>query len=269
VCALLCPVLNIAAQLGNKVIFYPLSLQTLLVTVNSCNVTQTILSPSLPLLTFLLHLLHVTFHSSLVLPLMRFLNSSLSLLTLIVIRILFHTSLSCSHILLPTITNIINPSLSTGLFPEQFKNCSVHPHLKKSHLDKDDLVDYRPIYLLSFLSKLTKSFFNVNIENSQLLCGVPQGTVLGSILFILYITRLSRPTVISNLAANPYLYADDTQLLLSLVAGQLADKPNRGQPNRGLVNSRTGQFVDWSTRELDNSWTTGQLADWLKFQFFL
>ena len=57
------------------------------------------------------------------------------------------------------------------------------------------------------------------------------------------------------------------------VAGQLADKPNRGQPNRGLVNSRTGQFADWSTRGLvmsrllwssrglDNS-RTSQPADW-------
>jgi len=43
----------------------------------------------LPLLTFLLLLLHQTFHPSLVLPLMRFLNSPLSLLTLIVIWILF------------------------------------------------------------------------------------------------------------------------------------------------------------------------------------
>jgi len=43
----------------------------------------------LPLLTFLLLLLHLTFHPSLVVLLMRFLNSSLSLLTLIVIWILF------------------------------------------------------------------------------------------------------------------------------------------------------------------------------------
>jgi len=27
----------------------------------------------------------------------------------------------CSHILFPTITNIINPSLSTGIFPDQLK----------------------------------------------------------------------------------------------------------------------------------------------------
>jgi len=36
----------------------------------------------------------------------------------------------CSHILLHTITNIINLSLSTGIFPDQFKHCSVNPHLQ-------------------------------------------------------------------------------------------------------------------------------------------
>jgi len=43
-----------------------------------------------------------------------------------------------SHILLPTSTNIINLSLSSGDFPDQFNN-SVHPHLKKSNIHKDDL----------------------------------------------------------------------------------------------------------------------------------
>jgi len=33
---------------------------------------------------------------------------------------------------------------------------SVHPHLKKSNLDIDDLGNYRPIFHLSFLSKLTE-----------------------------------------------------------------------------------------------------------------
>ena len=221
----------------------------------------------------------------------------------------------CSHILLPTITNIINLSISTGIFPDQFKSCSVHPHLKKANLNKEDLSNYRPISHLSFLSKLTervvklrltdylssnnllnpfqsayikhhstettllsvhdhiikamshqqvtcltlldlsaafdtidhtillerlsswfeltstalswvKSYlldrsFNVSIDGAvspvyQLLYGVPQGSVLGPLLFILYTTPLS--TVISNSSANHHLYADDTQLFLSFSA---------------------------------------------------
>jgi len=63
---------------------------------------------------------------------------------------------------------------------------------------------------------LNRSLY-VNIENSksfQLLYGVPQGSVLSPLLFILYTTPLS--TVISNSSANHQLYADNnTQLLLS------------------------------------------------------
>jgi hypothetical protein len=62
----------------------------------------------------------------------------------------------CAPVLVPTITNIINLSLSSGVFPEQFKNCSVHPLLKKPNLDKENLGNYRPVSHLSFLSKLTE-----------------------------------------------------------------------------------------------------------------
>ena len=62
----------------------------------------------------------------------------------------------CKSVLLPTITNIINLSLSTGVFPDKFKDCSVHPLLKKSNLDKENLSNYRPISHLSYLSKLTE-----------------------------------------------------------------------------------------------------------------
>ena len=55
-----------------------------------------------------------------------------------------------------TITNIINLSLSSGTFPDQFKSCSVHPLLKKPNLDKDILDNYCPVSHLSFLSKLTE-----------------------------------------------------------------------------------------------------------------
>jgi len=70
----------------------------------------------------------------------------------------------CSHVLLPTTTNICL-SLSTGIFPDQFKNCSVHPHLKKSNLDKSDLGNYRPISHLSFLSKLTERVVRLRLAD--------------------------------------------------------------------------------------------------------
>jgi exonuclease III len=218
----------------------------------------------------------------------------------------------CSSVLVPTITNIMNLSLSTGICPDQFKSSLVLPHLKKSTLNKEELANYRPISHLSFLSKLSErivknrlthhlssntllnSFqsayakfhstettllavhdhiinsisqqkvtalclldlsaafdtidhsiliqrlsawfgfngkvlswiesylcprsFKVRLNGSessiyQLLYGVPQGSVLGPLLFTLYTTPLS--SLITHSTVNHHLYADDTQLFVS------------------------------------------------------
>ena len=59
-------------------------------------------------------------------------------------------------ILLPTITNIINTSLTTGIVPRDLKTAVVKPLLKKPSLDNNLLKNYRPISNLPFLSKILK-----------------------------------------------------------------------------------------------------------------
>ena len=55
--------------------------------------------------------------------------------------------------LLPYITSIINTSVTSGCVPSALKSARVTPLLKKPTLDPSDVKNYRPVSLLSFLSK--------------------------------------------------------------------------------------------------------------------
>ncbi|KAM9569000.1 uncharacterized protein ACWYII_035127 [Salvelinus alpinus] len=55
--------------------------------------------------------------------------------------------------LLPYLTSLINSSLTAGYVPSAFKRARVAPLLKKPTLDPSDVNNYRPVSLLSFLSK--------------------------------------------------------------------------------------------------------------------
>ena len=57
------------------------------------------------------------------------------------------------HLALP-ITNIINYSLSEGVFPECFNKALVSPLLKKASLPKNTFSSYRPVSNLNYLSKI-------------------------------------------------------------------------------------------------------------------
>ena len=75
-------------------------------------------------------------------------------------------------------------------------------------------------------SYLSFRFFTVDINGiksppSKLLCGVPQGSVLGPLLFILYTTPLG--SIISQSSVNHKLHADDTQLFLSFSADAFSE----------------------------------------------
>uniref|UniRef100_A0A8C5B8I2 Reverse transcriptase domain-containing protein n=1 Tax=Gadus morhua TaxID=8049 RepID=A0A8C5B8I2_GADMO len=55
--------------------------------------------------------------------------------------------------ILSFLTSIINSSLTSGIAPASFKTSRIKPLLKKTTLNPTDIQNYRPVSLLSFLSK--------------------------------------------------------------------------------------------------------------------
>ena len=73
----------------------------------------------------------------------------------------------------PTITNIVNLSYTSGQLHPVLKESVISPLLKKSTLDKDQLSNYRPISNLSLISKIiersVKSRITIQLTSNKLL----------------------------------------------------------------------------------------------------
>ena len=59
-------------------------------------------------------------------------------------------------VLLPTLTRIVNKSLSSGTFPDEFKKAVITPVLKKHSHNKEELKNYRPDTNMQLASKLVE-----------------------------------------------------------------------------------------------------------------
>ena len=100
--------------------------------------------------------------------------------------------------------------------------------------------------LVWFKSYLSDRLFCVKCsydlsEPHQSCYGVPQGSVLGPLLFSLYTTPLS--SLISSFSLSHLLYADDTQLFISF-------QPTKFNENISCLQTALSAIVDWMTSNL-------------------
>ena len=62
--------------------------------------------------------------------------------------------IECIDFILPSLTDLFNSSLASGIFPQCFKSALVTHILKKRCLDHNDLNNYRPVSNLCFIAKI-------------------------------------------------------------------------------------------------------------------
>ena len=70
----------------------------------------------------------------------------------------------CVSVIVPTITNIVNLSVSSGQFHPTLKQSTISPLLKKPNLDKDQLSNYSIVLFLIFLSCLKSPNVLLNLD---------------------------------------------------------------------------------------------------------
>ena len=107
-------------------------------------------------------------------------------------------------------------------------------------------------------------YVNINGTNSDymnVLCGVPQGSVLGPILFILYINNMCNVSTLRK----PTLFADDTNLfysgkdikeLCSMVSIELDKLCKWFQVNKlSLINTSKTNFMVFTNKSCDDTYS--------------
>ena len=69
------------------------------------------------------------------------------------------------YTLLPILTKVVNSSLTSGTFPDTFKQSIITPVLKKSSLDHNILKHYKPVANIKFISNVIEKAASCQVTN--------------------------------------------------------------------------------------------------------
>ena len=85
----------------------------------------------------------------------------------------------CLHILLPSITKLVNCSLSEGIVTYGFKKAIVSPLIEKVSLTPNELKNYRPMFGLSFISKVVERVVASQLDDDCISNGLKNVSLSG------------------------------------------------------------------------------------------
>ena len=100
----------------------------------------------------------------------------------------------CASVLIPTITNIVNLSLTSGQFHHILKESVMSPLLKKP--DKDQLSKYRPISNLSHISNIIERVAKCRLTDH--LVSMVFSILVRLLILLLTLLRLNFSLSVSN-----------------------------------------------------------------------
>ena len=154
----------------------------------------------------------------------------------------------CLDVLLPVISRIINLSLSSGHFSDEWKEAFVTPILEKPCLDTTQLNNLRPVSILHFISKKTQRavFDQIHIYMSRFALYQPYSP--------LTVRVTERVLLMVKNAILMYMNSKRITVLVLLDLGETFDTVDhdillaRLKPRIGV----NGTAISWFTSYLNN-----------------